>query len=114
MRFYFRRIHFVSGDVDYVRDPAHDLQRGIVSREEIVGNKNTIAKLLLVRVGKIAVTHCFAKNADLPRGLGWIDKLNFDTLHRLAHNTVLERCAVAIVANPAAFRRSVEGMDRLL
>ena len=33
MRFYFRRIHFLSSDVDYVRNPAHDLQRGIVSRD---------------------------------------------------------------------------------
>src|SRR4029453_19656709 len=100
MRFYFRRIHFVSGDVDYVRDPAHDLQRGTVSREDIVGNKNTSAKLLLVRVGKIAVTHCFARNADLARGLGWIDKLNFDTPHWLAPNTLRARCAVGLWAKP--------------
>src|SRR5207244_12290871 len=39
---------------------------------------------------------------------------NFDTLHRLADKTVLERCAVAIVANSAAFRCAVKGMDRLL
>ena len=65
MRFYFRRIHFLSGDVDYVRNPAHDLQRGTVSLEQIVRNKNTVAKLLIVRLGKIAVAHCCAANANL-------------------------------------------------
>ncbi len=113
MRFYFRRVHFLSGDVDYVRNPADDLQRGIVSLEHIVRNKNTVAKFLFVGIGKIAVAYCCAANADLAGGLCWIDKLNFDTLHRLAHKTVLERCAVAIVANSAAFRCAVEGMDRL-
>src|SRR5512132_1383397 len=114
MRFYFRRIHFLSGDVDYVRNSAHNLQRGIVSLEQIVRNKNTVAKLLIVGVGKIAVAHCRAANANLAGGLRWIDKLNVDTLHRLADETVLESCAVAIVANSAAFRCAVEGMDRLL
>src|SRR5882724_6983406 len=113
MRFYFRRIHFLSGDVDYVRNPAHDLERAIVSLEQIVRNKNTVAKFLIVGLGKIAVAHCRAANADLAGGLRWIDKLNFDTLHRLAREPVLERCAVAIVANSAAFRCAVEGMDRL-
>ena len=84
MRFYFRRIHFLSGDVDYVRNPAHDLQRGIVSLEQIVRNKNTVAKLLIVGLGKIAVAHCCAANANLAGGLRWIDTLNLDTLHRLA------------------------------
>src|SRR5213083_1154011 len=114
MRFYFCRIHFLSGDVDYVRNPADYLQRGIVSREQIVRNKNTVAKLLLVRLGKIAVAHCCAANANLARGLRWINKLNFDTLHRLAHKTVLEGCALVIVANSAAFRCAVEGMNRLI
>src|SRR5512132_377313 len=114
MRFYFRRIHFLSGDVDYVRNPAHNLQRGTVSREPIVRNKNTVAKLLIVGLGKIAVAHCRAANANLAGRLRWIDKLNFDTSHRLSDKTVLERCAVAIVANSAAFRCAVEGMDRLL
>src|SRR5882762_7774743 len=113
MRFYFRRIHFLSGEVDYVRNPAHDLQRGIVSFEQIVRNKNTVAKLLIVGLGKIAVAHCRAANANLAGRLRWIDKLNFDTLHRLAHETVLKRCAVAIVANSAAFGCAIERMDRL-
>ena len=65
MRFYFRRIHFLSGDVDYVRNPSHDLQRGIVSREQIVRNKNTVAKLLLVGFGKIALAHRRAADANL-------------------------------------------------
>src|SRR4029077_476942 len=108
MRFYFRRIHFLSGNIDYVRNPAQDLQLGILSREQIVRNKNTVAKLLLVRLGKIAVAHRCAANTDLTRGVRWIDKPNFDTLHRLAHKTVLEPCAVAIVANSAAFRCAVE------
>src|SRR6266853_2278672 len=114
MRFYFCRIHFLSGDVDDVRNPAHDLQRGIVSLKQIVRNKNTVAKLLVVGLGKIAVAHRRAANANLAGGLRWIDKLNFDTLHRLADKTALERCAVAIVANSAAFRCAVEGIDRLL
>src|SRR3954447_13100125 len=103
MRFYFCWIHFLSGHVDYVRNPAHDLQRGTVSLDQIVRNKNTAAELLMVRFGKIAVAHCRAANTNLSGGLRWVDKLNFDALHRLAHNTVLERCAVAVVANSAAF-----------
>jgi len=114
MRFYFRRIHFLSGDIDYVRNSAHDLQRGIVSLDQIVRQENTVAKLVIVGVGKIAVAHCFAANANLAGGLGWIDKLNFDTLHWLAYKTVFESCAVAVVANSAAFRCAVEGMDRLI
>src|SRR5216110_1351223 len=114
MRFYFCRIDLLSSDVDDVRNPTHDLQRGIVSLKQIVRNKNTVAKLLIVGLGKIAVAHCRAANANLADGLRWIDKLDFDTLHRLADKTVLERCAVAIVANSAAFRCAVEGMDRLL
>ena len=65
MRFYFRRIHFLSGDIDYIRNPAYDLQRGIVSLEQIVLNKNPVAKLLLVGFGKIAVAHCRAADANL-------------------------------------------------
>src|SRR5215212_9774059 len=111
MRFYFGRIDFLSGDIDYVRNSAHDLQCGIMSLEQIVRDKNTIANLLIVGLGKIAVAHSSAANANLAGGLGWIDKLNFDTLHRLADQTILEPCAVTIVANSAAFRCAVERMD---
>src|SRR5215216_6290130 len=114
MRFDFRRIYFLSGDVDYVRNPTHDLQRGIVPLQKIIRNKNAVAKLLIVRFGKIAITHGRAANANLAGGLCWVSKLNFDTLQWFAYKTVLELCAVAIVANSTAFRCAVEGMDRLL
>src|SRR3954454_1421829 len=113
MRFYFRRIHFFSGDIDYVRNPAHDLEIGIVSLEEVVRHENTITELVIVGFGKIAVAHCCAANANLAGRLRWTDKLNIDTVHRLADKTVLERCALPIVANSAAFRCAVERMDRL-
>ena len=48
MRFYYRRIQFLPGDVDDVRYPSHDLQRRIVPLEQIVWNKNAVAKLLIV------------------------------------------------------------------
>src|SRR5262249_44891722 len=114
MRFYLRRIHLFSSDVDYVRNPAHDLEHGIVSREQIVRNKNVIAKLPLIWLGKIAVAHCCAANADLAGGPRRIHQLNLDALHRLADKTVLEHVATTVVTNSAAFRCAVEGMDRLL
>src|SRR5262249_43950036 len=57
MRFYLHRVHFFPSDVNYVRNPAHDLERRIVSREQIIRNKNAIAKLPLIGLGKIAVAH---------------------------------------------------------
>src|SRR5262252_3619729 len=113
MRFYFRRIHFLSGDVDYVRNPAHDLQRGIAPLDKIVRNKSSIAKLLIVGLGEIAVAHCRTVNTNLAGGLRPIDEFNLDALHRLPNQTILERCALTVVANSAAFRCAVKGMDRL-
>src|ERR1044072_7836825 len=55
MSFYFRRIHFLSCDVDHVRDPAHDPESGAVTREQIVRNKGSAAKFLFVRPGKVTV-----------------------------------------------------------
>src|SRR5207247_6863409 len=75
--------------------------------------KHAVAKFLLVRLGEIAVAHCLAANADLARGCGWINKFNLNTSHRPAHQTVLKRCAFLVVANSAAFRCAVKGMDRL-
>ena len=43
MCFYLRWIHFFPGDVDYVRNSAHDLERGIVSREQIVRLNNLVS-----------------------------------------------------------------------
>src|SRR4029077_15632001 len=97
MRFYFRRIHLLSGDVDDVRNPAHDLQRGILSLEQIFRTKDTIAKLTIVRLGKIAVAHRCAANANLAGGLRWIDTLNLDTLNRLPRHTLLQRCFLVML-----------------
>src|SRR5262249_61515530 len=82
--------------------------------EQDIRNKNAVPKFLFVRLGKIAVAYRRAANADLAGGCRWIDKFNLDALHRAADETVLEGCAILVVANSTAFRSSIKGMDRLL
>src|SRR5215468_10391332 len=86
----------------------------MVSREQIVRNKNAVPKLPFVGLRKIALTHRRAANANLAGRFRCIDKFNFDSFHGRAHKTVFEHCAVPIVANSAAFRCAIKGMDRLL
>src|SRR5438552_10158446 len=82
--------------------------------EQVIRNKNTVPKFLFFPLAKIAVAHRCAANADLAGGCRWLDKFNLHALHRAADQTVLERCAVLVVANSTAFRSSIKGMDRLL
>ena len=82
--------------------------------EQVIRNKNTVPKFLFVPLGKIAVAHRGAANADLAGGCGWLHKFNLHALHRAADQTVVERCAILVVANSTAFRSTIKGMNRLL
>src|SRR5436305_5388330 len=82
--------------------------------EQVNRNKNTVPKFLFAPLGKIAVAHRCAANSDLAGGCRWFDKFNLHALHRAADQTVLECCAIPVVANSTAFRSTIKGMNRLL
>src|SRR5438067_5428308 len=82
--------------------------------EQVIRNKNTVPKFLFAPLGKIAVAHRCAANSDLAGGRRWFDKFNLHALHRAADQTVLECCAILVVANSTAFRSTIKGMNRLL
>ena len=65
MRFYFRRIQFFSRDIDQIGNPAHDLEPGTFSREQIVGNESSGSQFPLIGFRKIAVAHCGAAHAKV-------------------------------------------------
>ena len=101
--FDLRWVHFFSGHIDHVRNASDDFESGAATREQIVGNENTVAQFFFVRLGKITVAYGRASDADLTRLCAGIDHFKSDILHRGADETFDLVLCLAIVTNPAAF-----------
>src|SRR5207245_10838074 len=62
---------------------------------------------------KLAVAPCGAAHPDPARCRGRVDQLDLDTPHRLPNKSFDIASPLAVITDPAAFRRAVEGVDRL-
>ena len=111
MRFYFCRIHLFPRDVNHIRNPADDLESGLVPRQQIIWHENSITQLFLIRFRKIAIGDAGAAHLNLARRRVWVEQFNADAFHRLPDKPFPLICCFALVTDPAAFRRTVERVD---
>ena len=109
--FNFRWVHFFSCDINDVGNPTDNAQAMRSAAEQVVWNETAAAKFLLFRVREVAIRNRGAAHAHLTRHRFWINHGKIDTFHWCPDKTVFGNSAVAIITNPAAFRRSVKRMD---
>src|SRR4029077_2879285 len=111
MRFHFRGVHLFTCDVDYVRDPTDDFESGTVTRQQIVGNKNSIAEFFFVWLWEIAITYSSAAHVNLARRSLWSYEVKGGGGHRFANEPFVRVCRFAVVPNSATFGRPVKRVD---